>query len=102
MKASKKAKLEKAGWSVSSVDEFLGLSPEESDYVEMKVALAQKLHSTRIKKQISQVTFAKMIHSSQSRVAKMEKHDPSVSMDLLIRSLLVLGNSRKEVARALG
>lgn len=101
MKVSKRRKLENAGWKVGSVDEFLELSPEESAYVEMKIALSKFLKERRIKKRISQVAFAAKIDSSQSRVAKMETGDPSVSIDLLMKSILALGASNKEVARVI-
>ena len=101
MKVSKRRKLENAGWKVGSVDEFLELTPEESAYVEMKLALSKFLKERRIKKRISQVAFAAIIDSSQSRIAKMEAGDPSVSIDLLMKSLLALGASKKEVARVI-
>ena len=99
MKASKRKKLEKAGWRVSSTDEFLDLSPDESAYIEMKLALSEKLKQERIKKKLSQVEFARMIASSQSRVAKMEAADSSVSIDLLLKSLLALGVPKEKVAQ---
>ena len=40
MKKAKKQRLEAAGWRVGNASEFLGLSPEESAIVEMKLALA--------------------------------------------------------------
>ncbi len=101
MKATKEKKLKKAGRKVSSTDEFLGLSPEESAYIEMKLALCDSVKLTRQKKRLSQVAFAKKIASSQSRVAKIEAGDPSVSIDLIIKSLFALGVSKKEVARAI-
>lgn len=101
MKVNKRKKLENAGWRVSSAEEFLGLSQEESDYIEMKLALSEALKEERTKKKLSQVELARMIESSQSRVAKMEAADPSVSIDLLLRSLLVLGVPRKKVAKVL-
>ena len=101
MKANKQRKLEKAGWKVGSVDELFGLSPEESAYIEMKLALSKSLKQRRIKKRLSQVAFAAKIDSSQSRVAKMETGDPSVSIDLLMKSLLALGASKKEVAQVI-
>ncbi len=101
MKLSKRRKLENAGWKVGSVDDFLELSPEESSYVEMKLALSRFLKERRIKKRISQVAFATKIDSSQSRVAKMETGDPSVSIDLLVKSLFALGASKKEVAKVI-
>lgn len=42
-----------------------------------------------------------MIHSSQSRVAKMEAGDPTASLDLLVKSLLAMGASRRDLARAI-
>ena len=101
MKASKQKKLEKAGWKVGSTEEFLGLSPEESAYVEMKLALCNSVRRMRIKKRLSQVEFAKKIASSQSRIAKIEAGDPSVSIDLVMKSLFALGFSKKEVARVI-
>ncbi|MFP1681764.1 helix-turn-helix transcriptional regulator [Alloalcanivorax sp. C16-1] len=101
MHANKRKKLEESGWKIGNADEFLELAPEESAYIEMKLALSQSLKESRRKKNLSQVELAKLIKSSQSRVAKMEAGDPSVSMDLLMRSLLALGISSKEVGRVI-
>lgn len=101
MKASKRKKLENAGWKVGSIEDFLGLSAEEAEFIEMKLALSRFLKQSRLKKKLSQVAFAKRIDSSQSRVAKMEAGDPSVSIDLLMKSILALGASKKDVAKAL-
>ncbi len=98
MKPDKRRKLEKAGWKIGSADEFLGLSAEESEYIDLKLALSASLKKTRMKKRLSQVALAELIASSQSRVAKMEAGDSSVSIDLLVRSLLAMGASRKELA----
>jgi ribosome-binding protein aMBF1 (putative translation factor) len=91
MTTEKKRKLEKKGWKIGSVGDFLELSAEETAYVELKVRLAKELRHRRQKLGISQVEAAKKLQSSQSRVAKMEAGDPSVSIDLLVRSLLALG-----------
>ena len=101
MKTSKKKELERKGWKVGSVTEFLQLSPEESAYIEMKLALSKNLQDRRKSKKLTQEQLARLLKSSQSRVAKMEAGDPSVSLDLLVRSLLILGESRKNVAKIL-
>lgn len=93
--------VEAAGWKVVSVDEFLGLTPEESAYIEMKMALSHTLRQRRLHNKLSQIELAKMVHSSQSRIAKMEAGDPSVSIDLIMKSLLALGASAKDVAKAI-
>ena len=101
MKANKRKKLEDAGWRVSTTEEFLGLSAEESAYIEIKLALSEELKEARAKRKLSQTQLAALIESSQSRVAKMEAADASVSIDLLVKSLLALGVPRKQVARTL-
>jgi hypothetical protein len=42
------------------------------------------------------------MRSSQSRLAKMEAGDPTVSLDLLVQSLLALGASNRDVGRIIG
>lgn len=101
MKPGKKKKLEEAGWRVGSADEFLELSPEESAFVELKLTLSGELRDRRTEQGLSQVDLAKRLGSSQSRVAKMEASDPSVTVDLLIKALLAIGASRKEIAGAI-
>ena len=101
MLKTKKARLEARGWRIGSAQEFLGLSDEESAYVELRLRLAESLRLRRQKRKLSQSELAKMIRSSQSRVAKMEGGDPSVSIDLLVRSLLALGASNRDLARAI-
>lgn len=99
MREAKRKRLESRGWKFGSAKDFLELSPEESAYIEIKLALAESLRAHREQRKLTQVKLAKLVKSSQSRVAKMEAGDPSVSMDLLVRSLLALGASRREVAR---
>jgi hypothetical protein len=101
MHKAKQKRLEKWGWKVGNVDEFLKLSPHESAYVELKLALSRSLQGRRRQKQLTQEQLARLLKSSQSRVAKMEAGDPSVSIDLLVRSLLALGASSKTLLRSL-
>jgi ribosome-binding protein aMBF1 (putative translation factor) len=87
----RRRKLEARGWRVGSAGEFLGLSPEESALIELKLHLAERVRQRRKALKITQVALARRLKSSQSRVAKIEAGDPTVSLDLLVRSLLVLG-----------
>lgn len=93
----KKNRLEAKGWKVGTVKVFLGLSNEESAYIELKIKLAAGLKQRRQQKGLSQLDLAAKLQSSQSRVAKMEAGDPSVSLDLLIRSLIILGTSDRKL-----
>jgi predicted XRE-type DNA-binding protein len=99
MKSSKKNKLEFKGWKVGSAEEFLNLSPEEAAFLEIKVRLSENLREQRRKKRITQMELAQILKSSQSRIAKMEAGDPSVSIDLLVRSLLAIGTPQNKVFR---
>ena len=93
--------LEAKGWKVGTPKEFLNLSAEEAHYIELKLLLSKNLQDTRRRKRLTQHQLARLMQSSQSRIAKMEAGDPSVSLDLLIRSLFVLGTSRKRLAKIL-
>jgi ribosome-binding protein aMBF1 (putative translation factor) len=96
----KHRRLTKKGWTLGSAESFLGLTPEESAYIEIKLSLARELKKTRLKKGLSQTALASKLGSSQSRVAKMEGADPQVSLDLIVRSLLATGKRPREIARA--
>ena len=101
MRKAKSERLRSRGWRFGGVQEFLGLSAEETAYVELRVRLADALRNRRRRKSLTQLALAKLMHSSQSRVAKMEGGNPTVSLDLLIRSLLILGASNRDLARAI-
>lgn len=101
MDKRKRARLKAAGWTVGTPREFLRLSDDEAAYVEFKLALSKALHALRAAQELSQVDVAKRLHSSQSRVAKMEASDPSVSVDLLVKSLFKLGAQPGDIAKAL-
>ncbi|MCL4309379.1 MAG: helix-turn-helix transcriptional regulator [Actinomycetota bacterium] len=101
MDKNKRKALEAKGWKIGSTQDFLELSDEEMAYVDTKLELAQSLKERRQGKHFTQAKLAKMLKSSQSRVAKMEAGDPSVSIDLLVRALFVLGASRMDLAKTL-
>lgn len=101
MKKAKRERLTKAGWKVGSAKEFLGLSDAESAVIEVRVTLARALRQQRLLRGLSQAAVATELGSSQSRVAKMEAADPSVSVDLLLRSLFVLGSTPAKVGKAI-
>jgi ribosome-binding protein aMBF1 (putative translation factor) len=99
MKQAKRKRLEAAGWRVGSSAEFLGLTPQEDLLIEIKLALAAALRARRVKLGLTQHALARRLGSSQSRVAKMEAADRSVTMDLLVTALAGLGATQREVAR---
>ncbi len=101
MKTAKRAKLKAQGWSVGSAQDFLKLSDAESALVELRLALSHSLRSWRKRQGLSQVELARRLKSSQSRIAKMEAGDTSVSVDLLVRSLFAIGAKPKDLAKTI-
>jgi len=101
MQKSKRRRLEAGGWRVGTPTEFLGLSTEEAALVELRLKLSSALRTRRIRLHVSQTALAKRLRSSQSRVAKMEAGDATVSLDLLVRGLLALGATPRDLARAI-
>jgi DNA-binding XRE family transcriptional regulator len=102
MEKSNKRQLEAKGYRIGDAKDFLGLSPEESAYIEMKLALSQALAQKRKQRRLTQLELARKLNSSQSRIAKMEKGDPTVSVDLLVKALLAMGATKKSIAKTIG
>jgi ribosome-binding protein aMBF1 (putative translation factor) len=98
---AKQRRLAERGWRVGSADDFLDLSVEESAYVDLRLRLSDALRAKRQQQRLTQVELARRIKSSQSRIAKMEAGDASISLDLLIRSLFALGASNRDLAEAI-
>lgn len=102
MKNEKRERLQKGGWKVGTAEEFLELSSDEAALVELKLNLAKWLKSRRVARDWTQVELAKRIGSSQSRVARVEAGDPSVSLDLMFRAVFAAGATQKDLAKIIG
>ena len=102
MSTAKLKRLHAAGWKTGDAREFLGLSEEEAMLVDLKLSLVDAVRQSRQKRGLSQIELAQRMGSSQSRVAKLETGDPSVSLDLIMRAFFVSGGTRQELQRALG
>lgn len=85
-------------WVDGDVQTFLSLSDADMKLIEARIAISKLLKTTRKKQKLTQQAVADRLGTSQSRVAKIEAGDPSVSMDLLFRSAFSLGLSGKELA----
>ena len=100
MRIEKKRRLEAAGWRETTVRELLNLSRTDVEYIEMKLALSRRLRDVRKRRRLTQIRAAALLKTSQSRLARMEAGDPSVSLDLLVRGLLALGASSRDLLKA--
>ena len=102
MNEEKRKRLEAKGWKISSAAEFLELTPDEESLIELRLALSNAVKKQRLEAKLTQQEAAQLLHSSQSRIAKIEAGDRSVSFDLLIRSFARLGCYRRRVAEIVG
>ena len=101
MNDRKQKQLEEQGWAETDVQELFGLTDAEAAYVELMIALSNAVRARRLAMGLTQQRLAELLESSQSRVAKMEAADPSVSLDLLIRALLAMGATPRELGAVL-
>jgi predicted XRE-type DNA-binding protein len=101
MKPEKRKRLEEKGWRVGTAGDFLGLSAQESAFVELRLKLADAVRELRKEKHLTQSQLARLLGSSQSRVAKVEAAEESVSVDLLVRSLLAMGATSSDLAKVI-
>jgi hypothetical protein len=99
VRREKKRRLQAKGWQVGGAQEFLKLSDAEAAYIDLKIHLGAGLRDRRARRGLTQAALAKLLKSSQSRVAKMEAGHPSVSLDLLVKAFLVLSASPRDLSR---
>ena len=99
MNSKRRKELEAKGWKFGGVEEFLGLTEEELEYIEVKITLSEMVKDYREKRGLTQIAAAEILKSSQSRLSKIETADPTVSIDLQIKSLLALGATKQEIGQ---
>jgi transcriptional regulator with XRE-family HTH domain len=101
MDADRRKRLEAAGFKFGTVGELFGLTEAEEQLVEMKVAIAEAIRHLRESRSLSQADLARLLGSGQSRVSKLERSSEATSLDTLFRCMLVLGASRRDLAKAI-
>src|ERR1035437_3717268 len=97
MKTHKLERIKAAGWKVGDADDFLQLSEEESRLLALKLSLINAVKKSRTKRKLSQTDLAQRMKSSQSRIAKIEAGDASVSLDLIVRALIASGATTRDI-----
>ena len=98
MKSHKRKALESAGWRLGDASDFLGLTTEERELVELRLAVSRAVRRGRQAKKMTQEQLARALESSQSRVAKIEAGAADVSLDLMFRGLFAVGGKLADVA----
>ncbi|HXU05152.1 MAG TPA: XRE family transcriptional regulator [Polyangia bacterium] len=96
---TQRRRLERAGWKVGTVGQLLDLSPADEALIETKLRLGDAVRTLRKRNRLSQAALAKLIGSSQPRVAKLENRHPEISLDLQIKAIFA---ARPAARRELG
>ena len=91
MDAAKRKVIEAAGWKVGDAADFLKMSDQERQLLEMRVKLALAIRQQREALHLSQKQLGALLKTSQPRVAKIERAASDVSMDQLIRAFTMAG-----------
>ena len=99
MNSKRRKQLEAKGWKFGGVEDFLGLTDEELEYIEVKITLSEMVKDYRERNGLTQIAAAEILESSQSRLSKIETADPTVSIDLQIKSLLALGATKEDIGQ---
>ena len=102
MDKEKQKALEAAGFRFGDVGDFLGLTEEERQLVELRVQAARAVRRLREDSRMSPQQLAVEIHSSQSRAAKIEAGSAGVSLDLIFRGLFALGGTLADLTSGAG
>ncbi len=100
MKTDKLVRLQAVGWKVGSAEDFLQLSDDEARLVALRLSLISAVKKSRVKRKLSQIDLAQRMKSSQSRIAKIEAGDRSVSLDLIVRALIASGATTRDIQAA--
>lgn len=101
MKPSKRQRLQQAGFKVGTIQEFLALTDEDMALIDLKVRLATMLKRVRQARGITQQELARLMSSSQSRIAKLEGACAQASLDLLCRALFAIGVTPREIGKTI-
>ena len=97
MDPHKRARIKAAGHSVTTVSDFLGLSPIEAAEVETRVALAATLRDARKASGMSQAALGAAIGSTQANIARAESGDGGVSIGLVLRAIYGTGATPADI-----
>ena len=101
MRKAKRERLERAGYKLTDTQKFLNFSEEEMSVIDLKISLIQKLRDVRKSAGVTQKQLAKLMKSSQSRVAMLESGSSDASLELICKALFTLGVSPKELGKTI-
>jgi DNA-binding XRE family transcriptional regulator len=101
MTPEKQKALEAAGFVVEDTPyDWLGLTDEERQLVELRVAASRAIRRLREVRGMTQQQLADRLKSSQSRVAKIEAGASNVSLDLTLKAFFAVGGALSDLETA--
>ena len=98
MNSAQSKRLKNAGWKQGNAEDFLGMSPEETQLLRIKLQLAREIDLQRKRKGLTQSAMAEQLDMKQSNVSRIAKNPSNVTIDLLFKILMSLGNSPRKIA----
>jgi len=98
MNSAKHKRLKEAGWETGNAEDFLGMSAEEAQLLRIKLQLAREIELQRKSKGLTQSAMAEQLDMKQSNVSRLAKNPSNVTIDLLFKILMSLGNSPRKIA----
>ena len=98
MNPAKHKRLKEAGWETGNAEDFLGMSTEEAQLLRIKLQLAREIELQRKSKGLTQSAMAEQLDMKQSNVSRLAKNPNNVTIDLLFKILMSLGNSPRKIA----
>src|SRR6266849_1649725 len=102
MQPDKRKALEAAGWKFGDAADFLSMTDEERQMLDLRVDAALAVRRQRQAMKLSQDELARRIHTSQPRIVKIEKAAKDVTLDQILRAYAAAGGriAIREVAGA--
>lgn len=99
MNKTQAQRFERAGWKIGTAGQLLELTAAEQALIEMKLRLGDAVRALRTRNRLSQSALARLIGSSQPRVAKLENRHPEISLDMQMKAIFA---ARPAARRELG
>lgn len=93
MDAEKKQRLAAVGWVETSLEDLLGLTPEEVQLIDLRRSVARAAKDARVRAGLTQADIAKRLKTRQPSVARAEQPGKDVSLDFIVRCLVAAGGT---------
>ena len=91
MQSTKRKVLEAAGWKFGDAADFLAMTDDECQMLDLRVEAALAVKRQRKAMRLSQQQLAARLKTSQPRIVKIEHAAPDVTLDQILRAFKAAG-----------